>query len=167
MNQQYKYIGPEHLLAEGRSSPGGIPLRSAADIHSWLLSAEAEPAGARWPATYIVSTSGTLKFASRRSEHVSCASGQNVLAAGEIFFGMDGTVVAATNQSTGYCPRPDCWPHVRDAIERAGLTPPQGFETEFHFRRCPGCGERNLVREEYFVCSICDSDLPLQWNFLT
>ena len=32
---------------------------------------------------------------------------------------------------------------------------PGGFTDEFTFRRCPGCGERNLVRDGDFTCAIC------------
>ena len=165
MNRKYRYIGPIDLLEEGRQSKGGMELNSTADVRAWLAGPQAEPDGDRWPATYIVTADGVLKFASRRSEHVSCASGQDVLAAGELFFGADGSIIAATNQSTGYCPDPECWAAVKQAIERAGLQAPTSFETAFVFRRCLECGERNLVKEAYFVCSLCDAELPLEWNF--
>ncbi|GAA2374179.1 hypothetical protein [Dactylosporangium salmoneum] len=33
------------------------------------------------------------------------------------------------------------------------------------FRRCPACGERNVVRDGDFTCALCDGDLPARWNF--
>jgi hypothetical protein len=32
------------------------------------------------------------------------------------------------------------------------------------FRRCPRCAELNVVKEEFFVCVFCESDLPAVWN---
>jgi transcription initiation factor TFIIIB Brf1 subunit/transcription initiation factor TFIIB len=34
------------------------------------------------------------------------------------------------------------------------------------FRRCPACGERNIVKDDWFVCGVCGADLPTVWNFL-
>jgi hypothetical protein len=39
-----------------------------------------------------------------------------------------------------------------------------GFTHEVVFRRCPGCQEHNIVREDYFACVFCGSDLPGMWN---
>jgi hypothetical protein len=59
------------------------------------------------PATFIIATEEQLWVADRRSEHVACANGLDVLAAGEIIFERSGNRIHAdevTNQSTGYCP---------------------------------------------------------------
>ncbi|MEV7344130.1 hypothetical protein [Streptomyces sp. NPDC093544] len=32
------------------------------------------------------------------------------------------------------------------------------------FRHCPDCQELSIVRENYFVCVFCGSELPLGWN---
>ncbi|GAA2794232.1 hypothetical protein GCM10010441_19350 [Kitasatospora paracochleata] len=69
-----------------------------------------------------------------------------------------------SNQSTGYCPDGSCWPAVAAALDRAGLPRPQGFTHEVVFRRCPGCGEINVVREGNFVCVFCEGPLPSRWN---
>ncbi|SNT28619.1 hypothetical protein SAMN05421812_104249 [Asanoa hainanensis] len=107
-------------------------------------------------------------MAPRQSEHVACAAGQDVLAAGEITFGenSDGYFVeAVSNQSTGYCPDPDCWPAVAEALDRLDLPHPGGFTAPLTFRRCPACGERNIVRDADFTCALCAADLPAAWNF--
>jgi hypothetical protein len=31
--------------------------------------------------------------------------------------------------------------------------------------RCPVCEEPNIVREDDYVCTLCDARLPRQWNF--
>jgi hypothetical protein len=36
---------------------------------------------------------------------------------------------------------------------------------EIMFRRCEKCGERNVVKEGWFVCGVCRTDLPAKWNF--
>jgi hypothetical protein len=108
-----------------------------------------------------------LRLAPRRSEHVVCAAGAPVLAAGEIAFRRVDeawSVAEVTNQSTGYCPDPTCWPAVSDALELAALAHPQGFTVEVVFRRCDSCRELNIVREGDFVCVFCDGELPVVWN---
>jgi hypothetical protein len=74
-------------------------------------------------------------------------------------------VTSVTNQSTGYCPEPDSWSAVARALDRIGVPHPGQFTSEFVFRRCPRCGERNIVREGDFICAICDAELPASWNF--
>jgi len=36
---------------------------------------------------------------------------------------------------------------------------------EIIFRRCPACGERNIVKDDSFTCGSCGADLPADWNF--
>jgi len=69
------------------------------------------------------------------------------------------------NQSTGYCPEPACWSAVGAALEQAGIDHPGRFTTELVFRLCTACGQRNVVRDEWFHCAVCDAELPLTWNF--
>jgi hypothetical protein len=91
-----------------------------------------------------------------------------VLSAGEITFERDGGrwfVSEVSNQSTGYCPDPDSWPVVADALDRAAVPHPGEFTAPVVFRRCPGCGERNLVKDDDFTCAVCGSELPQAWNF--
>ena len=89
-----------------------------------------------------------------------------MLSAGEITFDcVNGLqVVSVTNQSTGYCPEPESWPLVAAALDRIGLAHPDRFTLECVFRVCPSCGERNLVKEGWFVCEICGHELPNNWN---
>jgi hypothetical protein len=106
-------------------------------------------------------------LAPRRSEHVTLAGGRDVLAAGEITIVPAGTewwVTEATNQSTGYCPEPDCWAVVATALDGLGVRHPGDFTDKIVFRRCSTCGERNVVRDNDFTCALCDSSLPVQWN---
>jgi hypothetical protein len=116
----------------------------------------------------VVDVAGLLRLAPRRSEHVACAAGADVLAAGEITLRRieNGWAAAAvSNQSTGYCPDPDCWPAVAAALDRAGIAYGGGFTEEFTFRRCPECGQRNIVKDAVFFCAVCDAELPASWNF--
>lgn len=71
----------------------------------------------------------------------------------------------AINQSAGYCPQSSCFDAVEDALWLPGIEHPGGFTSAFEFRRCPGCGERNLVEDDYYVCGACDTPLPTTWNF--
>jgi hypothetical protein len=120
------------------------------------------------PFTFVVVLDGGLRLAPRRSEHVALAGGRDVLAAGEMTFvpaGSGWRVVEVINQSTGYCPDPDSWPAVGRALDRVGVRHPDDFTDKVIFRRCPACGERNIVRDNDFTCALCNSALPAQWNF--
>ncbi|MFF8654568.1 hypothetical protein [Streptomyces huasconensis] len=158
----YEYVGP----AEIRDSiplEGGCRVRSTEDLDRFMASREPDERGELF--TFVIDVSGDLRVAPRRSEHVACAGGGMVLAAGEIGFSPSPgrwAVTYASNQSTGYCPSPTSWPAVRRALEQAGIEPGSGFTHPVIFRRCTTCHEWNTVKELFFVCVFCDSDLPQQ-----
>jgi len=117
--------------------------------------------------TFVIDLSGRLLLAPQRSEHVACAQGEAVLSAGEITFVRDRQgweVAEVSNQSTGYCPDTTSWPVVQAALADAGIDPPGAFTHPIVFRRCPGCGQRNIVKDDHFVCAVCDGALPDVWN---
>jgi len=165
--RSYRYVGPEHVRAAAAGAAPGAAIRGADDLERWLEAHASEREGGLVPATFVVALGGDLHVASRRSEHVACAAGQPVLSAGELFFEHRPAahLVAASNLSTGYCPEPESWPSVAAALDRAGIRHPGRFTSEFVFRRCPSCAERNLVKDEHFACAICGADLPPTWNF--
>ncbi|MEV1068272.1 hypothetical protein [Streptomyces sp. NPDC050263] len=160
--RRYGYVGPEDVRRAVVVGDGGRAIRCAADLDACATAQDAEPF------TYVVGLDGLLRLAPRRSEHVACAGGGDVLGAGEISFrrGPHGPVRVheVSNQSTGYCPDPDSWPAVAAALDRADIGRPDGFTHTLVFRRCERCGENNVVREGAFVCVFCDADLPLAWN---
>ena len=73
-------------------------------------------------------------------------------------------VVEVSNQSTGFCPEPESWPAVAAALDGLGIRHPGRFTQEVIFRRCPACGERNVVKDGWFACGACGADLPKDWN---
>ncbi len=160
----HRYIGPDAIRARPRGEPGAC-IRSQADLAQWLgAHADALAEGA----TFVVDPDGVLRLAPRRSEHLDCASGGAVFAAGEIRFARvhHGLVAAyVSNQSTGYCPDPECWPAVAAALAAAAIPAPSSFSHAFRFRRCPACMQINVVKEDWFVCASCDAELPRSWNF--
>ncbi|BCY08751.1 hypothetical protein [Actinoplanes sp. L3-i22] len=163
--RRYRYVGPAELHDE-LPAPDAIIVQSREALDRWL--AGRIPAELDEPFTFVVTLDGRLGLAPRRSEHVALAAGREVLAAGEMTFlhnaGVRG-VLEVTNQSTGYCPDPDCWPAVGEALDGLGLDHPGDFAVKIVFRRCLSCGERNIVRDADFTCALCDSALPAQWNF--
>jgi hypothetical protein len=160
----YRYVGPENLLDLVRDRPAGSRIDSVADLGIWLEhSQHSSIRQALLPATYVVDRGGALLLAARGSEHVVCAGGHPVLAAGELFFdGLD--VVEATNQSTGYCPEPSSWPAVERSLDRAGVGHPGAYTATFVFRRCMSCGQLNIVKDGWYACAVCDGALPETWN---
>jgi hypothetical protein len=162
---RYAYVGPPEIAERPRGEPGAA-IAGTADLERWLLAhPEAEAEGA----TYVVDLAGRLRLAARRSEHIDCAGGGPVLAAGEIRFARAAdrrfVVREVSNQSTGYCPDPDCWPAVARALAAAGLDAPGSFTRAFVFRRCPACAQINLVKDDWFACAACDAELPRARNF--
>jgi hypothetical protein len=117
-------------------------------------------------ATFVIDATGILLIADRRSEHVVCAGGKEILSAGEITFhiGRSVEVVGISNQSTGYCPEPESWPAVVVGLVRAGLLAPEAFSLACVFRRCIECRSLTIVKNEVFECGICDSELPAAYN---
>ncbi len=162
-------VGPDHLRLRAAAAPGGRLIASADDLGRWVEEnrSAATPDGLV-PATFGIDSGGLLRLADRRSEHVACGAGGPVRSAGEMFFAAiaGGVEVAeVTNLSTGFCPEPESWGAVREALDRIGVRHPGRFTTCFLFRRCPVCGRRNAVKEGVFECPVCGSELPSEWNF--
>jgi hypothetical protein len=154
----YRYVGPDEIRAAARNQSAGTPIRSVAG----LASADTF--------TYVVDLGGTLCIAPRHSEHVACAAGADVLAAGEITFARDADgwlVSEVTNQSTGYCPDVTCWAAVAAALDRAAIRRPARFTAAFVFRRCEHCDAISIVKDGDFTCPECDEPLPANWNVAT
>jgi hypothetical protein len=138
-------------------------------LEGWLSATGQEPKREGLIAvTFVVDRQGCLRVADRGSEHIACAGGEPVLSAGELFLRRGDEelkVVEASNQSTGFCPEPESWTAVAAALDRLGIAHPGRFTLALTFRRCPACGERNVVKEGWFVCGVCGADLPQAWNF--
>ncbi len=170
MPRLYRYVGPDEIRRRVEGMPPGAVVRSVADLAAFLEASGASPiAGGLVPLTFVVTAGGELRVALRGSEHVACAGGDDVLTAGELFVARNATgqvrIEEASNQSTGYCPEPTSWPALAAALDRAGVLHPGGFTQEIVFRRCTKCHERNLVKEDWLVCALCDAPLPPAWNF--
>src|SRR5262245_49300957 len=106
----YRYVGPESIAERVRSVRVGTTIASGQDVIAWMKATgqHTEKDGSLI-VTYIVDEFGVLRIADRRSEHVVCAGGRQVRAAGEMTFKFDKqrvTVTSVSNQSTGYCPEP-------------------------------------------------------------
>jgi hypothetical protein len=146
--------------------PPGAIIDSTDDIVAWLNAnlEDADPTGIVF-ATYTVDAQGRLQIAPRRTEHVACASGGPVTAAGELALASDGSVVEASNQSTGFCPEPECWEAVTSVLKRIGVKHPKAFTGAFTFRRCSACTQILIIKDSWFVCDVCDADVPRHWNF--
>jgi hypothetical protein len=169
MPKVYRYVGPAVIASRVAGRPGGTRIDSATDLVRWCVATGQVPdRGGLIAVTFVIDAEGQLLVADRHSEHVACASGRPVLSAGEMFLSIAGErveVAELSNQSTGYCPEPESWPAVAAALDWAGISHPERFTTEITFRRCEACGERNVVKDGWFVCGICGADLPAVWNF--
>jgi hypothetical protein len=159
----YRYVGSEEIARHAQEAIERLQPRSPDDIRGWAARARSRAL----EFTYVVDTAGNLWLSDRRSEHVTCARGAEVLGAGELWVDVGPrqvTIASITNQSTGYCPEPDCWPAVRDALARAGLEPPRAFTYVFRYRRCPTCRGINILKDAMPECPGCGTELPAAWN---
>lgn len=165
MPRIYTYVGPHAIARAAADEPVGALITSPPDLDAWL---EAHPDALTEGATFVVDPSGVLRLAPRRSEHVACAAGGHVLAAGEIVFTRRrGAIVVeeATNQSTGYCPEPESFESLASALDRLGVARPGAYTMACTFRWCVPCRQTNLVKEDWFECPCCGAALPREWNF--
>lgn len=164
----YHYVGPQEIADAVSAIAPGFAVHSPAALMQWLADDHQHAdADGHVIVTFVVDRHGILRVADRCSEHLACAGGQSVLSAGEMTFqvGRDQVRVhAVTNQSTGYCPEPTSWLQVAAAIGKAGLLAPAGFDVNFLFRKCSHCHALNVIKENVFVCAMCDADLPAGWN---
>ena len=120
----YLYIGPEEIRCRSATGPGGRMIESPEDPRMWLNGHRPSKSGQWIAASFVIDPDGRLRLADRRSEHVACAEGSPVLSAGEMFCSDQGDtafVEEVTNLSTGYCPEPESWPVVGDALDRLGV----------------------------------------------
>ncbi len=165
----YHYVGPDDIRSRAAGAPAGMVIASGHDLEEWLhrTGQQPNPQGL-FPVTFVVDEDSLLRIADRGSEHVACAGGKQVLSAGEMFLRLTDPGVRVeeiTNQSTGYCPEPESWLPLAAVLDRIGILHPGRLTLEIVFRRCPVCGERNIVRDHWFVCGVCGADLPAAWNF--
>ena len=170
MGRAYSYVGEIEVLERIEGHPPGTTIRKPADLERWLEENDQEFGGDKnlLVVTFTVSLDGVLTIADPNSKHVACASGGPVLTAGEIGFRREGdTIVVAevTNQSTGFCPEPSTWPVLQTVFDNIPLEHPGEFTRKFVFRRCEQCGQKNIVKEGWSYCGLCDAELPAEWNF--
>jgi hypothetical protein len=159
--RRYAYVGPESVRQSSSSLPTGIPIRSVDDLTAWIASCMSnEDFADHIIVTFVIDCDGELLLAPRRSEHVACAAGGPVLSAGEMTFSPECDIVEVSNHSTGFCPEPESWKYVAAALDRLSLSHPGAFTRPVVFRLCPECHERNIVKDDWFVCDLCGSDLP-------
>ncbi|MCA9701240.1 MAG: hypothetical protein KC431_27205 [Myxococcales bacterium] len=166
MSRLYRYIGPLEIAQGALAHPVGTPIHSPHDLEHWSA-AQPDWLDHTLTATFIVLPDGTLRVAPRRSEHVGCALGGPVAAAGELILSRKPRleVISFSNQSTGYCPEPDCLHAIRAALAALPIPCPAAFTPAYEFRRCVHCGERNLIKDDHYECDCCGLALPQTWNF--
>jgi hypothetical protein len=169
MVKLYQYIGPAEIRKRFSNALPGVRIEAVADLESWIQSTRQQPSlTGMLPLTFVIDEEGILRVGDRRSEHVACSGGRPVFSAGEMFFRVTANgpeLVEVSNQSTGFCPEPKSWPAVATALDRLGIRHPNGFTQEVIFRRCQACGERNVVKDDWFICGLCGAELPADWNF--
>ncbi len=169
MPNLYRYVGPAGIAARVAGRPGGTRIGSQADLVRWCMATGQVPDRSGLIAvTFVIDAEGQLLVADRHSEHVACAGGGPVLSAGEMWFAVSAErveVAEVSNHSTGFCPEPESWPAIAAALDRACISHPCRFTTEITFRRCEACGERNVVKDGWFICGVCGAELPGEWNF--
>jgi len=165
--KSYSYVGDEDISAIMAPDAVSGAIKCQNDVQHWIT-ATGQTIGYdnEVTATFVIKKNKYLYLSDRHSEHVACANGDEVLSAGEITFKIEKTieVSAVTNQSTDYCPEPKSWKYVVKALKKANLDQVKNFTSEFIFRRCQKCSCINIVKDDWYVCAVCDTDLDSSWN---
>jgi len=167
MKRQYAYVGPTSILQKVDLSQTGSKVLLGQAVLQWIEKTKQRLLNHQLTTTFIVNLQEELVISDRHSEHVMCAGGYRVLSAGEITFEIANkqtSVIAITNQSTGYCPEPSSWSVVARALQKANLEGPDYFTDAYEFRYCYQCQHINLIKEQVFECAICESMLDINWN---
>jgi hypothetical protein len=162
----YRYIGPADVLARSRGQAPGAVILDRDALRTWLRSTGVTRGSVT--CTFVIDESALLRLADRHCEHVACSGGTPVRSAGEITFRRAGETIevdAVSNLSTGFCPEPESWPVVEAALARLGLVAPSAWTSAYEFRRCSACGERNVIKDDWYVCDVCEAPLSEHWNF--
>lgn len=168
MSRLFQYVGTPEIFEGVKDISAGRLIESSQDVLAWIEAEDQSPVYDLYWSTYIVSENGRLRIGDRHTEHVACSGRKPVLAAGEMAFEVEKgkvEVIEVSNLSTGFCPRADCWPPVKSALDKAGISVPDEFTYKFEFRKCMNCGQRNTIKDDQYYCSICEADLPAHWNF--
>jgi hypothetical protein len=167
--RQYRYVGSSGIRQQLENPAYRVEVRNGKDVIEWIEEMDQVLDGdSSVTATFVIDLEQRLWIADQHSEHVVCARGQEVLSAGEIMFAISGNsleVVEVTNQSTGFCPEPESWQAVSDALNRAGIERPAEFTTAYLFRRCKACGTTNIIKDDWYVCGVCEAELSQEWNY--
>jgi len=165
----YRYVGPDDIRERCRDVPAGKLIYCVQDFIDWMADTGQRLDGGRsLTVAFVIDENGRLRVADRHSEHIACAGAGRVLSAGEMTLSVDHNTIEAmevSNQSTGYCPELRSWTAVAAALDRLGILHPGKFTTEMIFRRCPSCGQHNIVKGGWFYCGVCGAKLPQEWNF--
>lgn len=174
----YHYVGPADLARLAQTDTPRMALGTAAcAVKLWRQYFPAFKPTLResgssetLTVTFVVVPSEGMWVADRHSEHVACARGGPVHAAGELTLSLNHKghpliISEISNQSTGFCPEPESWYAVKHALQNSGIRHPHGFTAEMIFRRCPKCGATNIVKDQWFHCEVCKAELPAEWNF--
>ena len=169
MIKEYRYIGSQDIIDNLPEKSARVCVTSAKDVLKWIkISKQSPEYDSCYVATFIISTDGNLWINDRHSEHVLCANGENVLSAGEITFEVDKDeleIIAISNQSTGYCPEPASWNSVAIALKDTKIPYPDDFTAKYTFRKCDKCGQKNIIKDEWYFCAVCDEPISKTWNF--
>lgn len=169
VQKHYHYVGPREILKYLSRQSGRVMVRTAEDIRRWVHETQQTTEyDDLFIATFVIDLEGRLWINDRRSEHVLCAAGRSVLSAGEMAFDVDEksvAIVEISNQSTGYCPEPTSWSAVAQALKTTNVAHPDGWTLTCLFRLCDACGSKNLVKDGWFMCGVCDAPLSKTWNF--
>jgi hypothetical protein len=169
MKELYSYVGPKELLELVSDDVDRICISSLSEVHKWLKRTnQILDRNNSVTSTYIIDIKGVIWIGDRHMEHVVCAKGQPVLSAGEITLTINETINASfiTNQSTGFCPKPQSWKYTKLALEQANIRYPEELSVALEFRICTHCNTINIIKENHFYCAVCDNQLPNDWNIL-
>ena len=154
----YPYIGPDHILERVYENFQGFRIGIPMDFLIWIHQTKQKLQNGILTVTYVINEEKQLLIADRHSEHVQCAFGQPVLAAGELTIEVDKQhveIFEISNQSTGYCPHVNSWSVVEEVLSKMGMVYPDYFTSAFTFGYCDTCQKPSILKGFDDNCSRC------------
>ncbi len=166
MTRTYNYVVSRRIAEQAEAPISRLAPATPDDIRSWSLA----PNNGNLELTFVVDPRGQLWLSiDTASMSPARADSPYSLLASCVprVTPQQVAVVSVSNQSTGYCPEPDCWPAVRDALRNAGLESPNEFTHAFDFRRCVSCSGINILKDGMPDCPSCGTELTCQLELRT
>ena len=157
---RYNYVGPTEIGKRTFASERHL-VTCPEDVRNGISNNRTAVAGGSMMATFVIDTTSLRGLQTSQRTCRVCTWRRRAFSwRDDIVHGLDERwQFRGYHKSTGYCPGIDSWPVVAVALDKARIGHPNGFTVKCVFRKC-SCGQINIIKDNYFQCAVCGSQLP-------